>query len=67
VLVAVRQWGDRYLADPEGPPMRTVHRDCGESVHAVLRCEAGHDVDSPRDILPRPGPGARPAHPAHPG
>jgi DNA-binding HxlR family transcriptional regulator len=59
VLVAVREWGDRYLADPAGPPMLTVHRACGAEVHTCLRCEAGHDVGSPRDIVPIPGPGAR--------
>ncbi|BCJ67850.1 winged helix-turn-helix transcriptional regulator [Polymorphospora rubra] len=59
VLVAVLEWGDRYLADPEGPPLSTAHRDCGAPVRAVLRCAAGHDVTEPRDVLPRPGPGAR--------
>src|ERR1044071_9051071 len=32
ILVALREWGDRYLADPDGPPLLTVHRDCGASV-----------------------------------
>jgi DNA-binding HxlR family transcriptional regulator len=59
VLVAVREWGDRYLADAEGPPLATVHRDCGAEVRVRLRCEAGHEIDSPRDVVPRPGPGAR--------
>lgn len=59
VIAAVRQWGDTYLADPDGPPLLTVHRDCGAQVHAVLRCESGHDVTSARDVVPRPGPGAR--------
>ncbi len=58
VLVAVKDWGDRYLADPVGPPLTTEHRECGEVVHAVLRCEAGHLLTSPRDVVPRPGPGA---------
>jgi len=59
VLVAVREWGDRYLADPEGPPLQTVHRDCGALVDTHLRCRAGHEVGSPRDVVPSPGPGAR--------
>jgi DNA-binding HxlR family transcriptional regulator len=59
ILVAVRQWGDRYLADPDGPALRTEHRDCGAQVHSELRCEAGHLVGSVRDVLPGPGPGAR--------
>jgi len=27
-------------------------------VHAVLRCEAGHDIATMRQVQPRPGPGA---------
>jgi DNA-binding HxlR family transcriptional regulator len=64
VLVAVRDWGDRYLADPGGPPLRTVHADCEAQVHAVLRCEAGHDVSTMRQVQPRPGPGAARLGPA---
>ena len=60
VMVAVLQWGDRYLADPEGSPLSAVHRDCGAAVHSELRCAAGHPVDNPRDVLARPGPGAHP-------
>ncbi len=59
ILVAVREWGDRYLADPEGPPLTTVHRECGAEVDIVLRCVAGHELASPREVAGRPGPGAR--------
>lgn len=58
VLIAVREWGDAYLADPQGPPMINVHRDCGEVVHTELRCAAGHRITQYRDVVPRPGPGA---------
>ncbi len=58
VLIAVADWGDRYLADPEGPPVEFAHRDCGARVRPVLECEAGHRLDRPRDIATRPGPGA---------
>jgi DNA-binding HxlR family transcriptional regulator len=59
VLTAVLAWGDRYLADREGSPIELVHRDCGARVRAPLRCVAGHEVRSMRDVSPRPGPGAR--------
>jgi DNA-binding HxlR family transcriptional regulator len=59
VLVALREWGDRYLADAAGPPLQTVHRDCGEPVHVELHCDAGHELE-PRAVVPRPGPGLRP-------
>ncbi len=58
VLLALQSWGDRYLADPEGPPIEFVHRDCGELLHLVLRCEAGHELERSRDAAGRVGPGA---------
>lgn len=63
VLVAVAAWGDRYLADPDGPPIAFVHRDCGAPVEVHVRCTEGHDVTRDRDIVGRPGPGIRPATP----
>ncbi len=59
VLVAVAQWGDRYLADPGGPPVAFAHRDCEAPVEVQVRCAAGHDVTEPRAIVSRPGPGVR--------
>lgn len=59
VLIALAAWGDRYLADPAGPPLEFVHRDCGSPVHAEMRCADGHLVADNRAVLPRPGPGAR--------
>ncbi|MFI1992771.1 winged helix-turn-helix transcriptional regulator [Actinoplanes sp. NPDC020271] len=58
VLIALAGWGNRYLADPEGPPIRFAHRDCGAEVHAGIGCAEGHEVTDHRDVLPRPGPGA---------
>jgi DNA-binding HxlR family transcriptional regulator len=43
VLVALMQWGDRWL-DDRGGPVELRHRDCGERVTAELRCAAGHEV-----------------------
>ncbi len=59
VLVALQQWGDAYLGDPEGPPAVFVHRGCDEPVDLVLRCRAGHEVSRTRDVVGRLGPGAR--------
>ena len=60
VLVAVADWGDRYLVDPEGPPVEFIHRECGSPVHSVLECGKGHRVGRPRDVVTRVGPGAQP-------
>lgn len=58
ILVAMADWGDRHLADPEGPPAEFRHRGCGEQVHVSLVCDAGHAVGVHRDVEPQPGPGA---------
>ncbi len=60
VLVAVAHWGDRYLADPEGPPVEFEHRGCGATVAVDLRCGAGHRLADPREAATRPGPGIKP-------
>jgi DNA-binding HxlR family transcriptional regulator len=59
VMIAVSEWGNRYLSDPEGPPLAFAHRDCGAEVHTELHCADGHRVEAYRDVLPQPGPGAR--------
>jgi DNA-binding HxlR family transcriptional regulator len=45
VLVALMQWGNRWL-DDRGGPIELLHRDCGETVGLELRCAAGHKVDT---------------------
>jgi DNA-binding HxlR family transcriptional regulator len=59
VLVALLEWGDRYLGDADGPPITLNHRDCGEPVHLEVHCAAGHTVE-PRAVRATPGPGRRP-------
>lgn len=57
-VVALMQWGDRWTADPEGPPVQLRHHDCGQPVGVELRCVGGHGPLSARDTEPVPGPGA---------
>jgi DNA-binding HxlR family transcriptional regulator len=59
VLVALMEWGDRYEGDADGPPILLRHRDCGEPVQLQLTCEAGHVLESAREVTPVPGPAAR--------
>jgi DNA-binding HxlR family transcriptional regulator len=59
VLVALMEWGDRYEGDADGPPILLRHRDCGEPVRLQLTCEAGHVLESARELTPVPGPAAR--------
>jgi len=58
VLLALLAWGDRYTTGPEGPPLETVHDDCGHTFHMVPTCShCGESID-PRHVHSRPGPGA---------
>jgi DNA-binding HxlR family transcriptional regulator len=59
VLVALMEWGDRHALGSAGPQVMLRHRDCGEPVRLQLACEAGHILESAREVTPVPGPGAR--------
>ncbi len=41
VLIALLNWGDRWLADG-APPVAVRHQGCGGPVRAELRCALGH-------------------------
>jgi DNA-binding HxlR family transcriptional regulator len=58
VLIALKQWGDRNLADPSGAPWEVHHRDCGGEVGVAVYCEAGHGPLSPSQTAGLPGPTA---------
>jgi DNA-binding HxlR family transcriptional regulator len=59
VVIAIMAFGDKHLADPEGPPVRLEHAGCGAAVKPQLACEDGHQLASPREISLTPGPSAR--------
>ena len=57
ILVALMQWGDRWLTDGAAP-VQLVHEPCGSEIHLELHCwTCGEDL-SPTEITSRPGPGA---------
>jgi DNA-binding HxlR family transcriptional regulator len=43
-LVALAQWGDKYLAGSSGPPLLWRHDGCGAPVSAKVCCAKGHEV-----------------------
>ena len=53
-LVALMEWGDRYLAADGDVPMELRHRDCGAPVRLALTCEEGHTLDGAREVRPVP-------------
>ncbi|TDC97150.1 transcriptional regulator [Nonomuraea deserti] len=58
LMVALMHWGDKYLTNDDGPPVRLTHRGCGAPVEQHFRCADGHEVGGPREITPIPGEGA---------
>ncbi|NJP90023.1 helix-turn-helix transcriptional regulator [Nonomuraea sp. FMUSA5-5] len=65
-LIALLEWGDKYLAGPEGPSVVVRHRPadddeeaCGEPVRVTLECAGGHTHLPSSAVHRAPGPGAR--------
>jgi DNA-binding HxlR family transcriptional regulator len=56
VLMSLLEWGDKYLADDDGPSVVLTHKDCGAPIHVTMLCGDGHEVPSARDVRPIPGP-----------
>jgi DNA-binding HxlR family transcriptional regulator len=55
VLMALMQWGDRWVA-ADGGPIEVRHRGCGAHVGVHLQCDAGHEVaygDLERTVRPQ--------------
>ncbi|GAA2813657.1 winged helix-turn-helix transcriptional regulator [Nonomuraea dietziae] len=59
ILVALMHWGDKYVADDDGPPVLLTHRDCGAALEQHFRCADGHEVEGPREVTALPGSGAK--------
>jgi len=58
VLDAMRRWGDRWAAPPDGPPMELVHRACGHHVTPTLHCDRCGEPLAQGDVRLVYGPGA---------
>ncbi|WP_228002500.1 winged helix-turn-helix transcriptional regulator [Nocardia australiensis] len=56
ILLAIRDWGDIYMA-PEGPPVEYRHRDCTGEAHVKLECDVCGTELTAREVMPLPGPG----------
>jgi len=55
-LVALLAWGDRHSPNPDGPPMRIVHKQCGGAVSDRGICESCGKLLHARDARAVPGP-----------
>lgn len=48
VLLALMRWGDAWMADPQGPPVTLVHRECGHKTTPALTCSHCGGAIEPR-------------------
>jgi DNA-binding HxlR family transcriptional regulator len=57
VLVALTEWGDRWIAE-HGAPIVYHHEDCGGQVRQHVCCDRCGEEPAPGAVVARPGPGA---------
>lgn len=50
VCLALMAWGDRWLADADGPPLELTHRRCGAVTRPVVACSACGEPLAARDV-----------------
>jgi DNA-binding HxlR family transcriptional regulator len=56
LIVAMLEWGDRWMAGSAGAPVELVHRPCGHSIKPELTCPECKSKIVPREMSARPGP-----------
>jgi hypothetical protein len=58
VIIALTQWGDRWLRQEQGAPVKFIERNSGEVIPEVrVRSKDGRQLTT-RDLAMIPGPGA---------
>jgi DNA-binding HxlR family transcriptional regulator len=59
VLLALMRWGDRWAADPAGPPVTIVHHGCDAVTEPTMTCSECGEPLRAAEVGARGGPGAR--------
>lgn len=60
VLIALMQWGDRWITGPGREPLRVVERRTGRDIPRIALRGSDGTLLALRDLLTLPGPGAEP-------
>src|SRR5258705_3578939 len=55
VITSLLGWGDRWMADEDGPPIELVHRNCGHRMVPVPSCPHCGERVTARDVTAQPG------------
>jgi DNA-binding HxlR family transcriptional regulator len=54
-LIALLEWGDKWKADANGPPIFLRHLNCGHRLHGRLACSECCETVHPKQVSPEPG------------
>jgi DNA-binding HxlR family transcriptional regulator len=54
VITALLAWGDRWMADADGPPLVLTHRPCGRKMVPRQVCPHCGDPIDPHDVDAKP-------------
>jgi DNA-binding HxlR family transcriptional regulator len=57
-IIALLNWGDRWINDAVRAPLLVRHKDCGARVQTQVVCVRGHASLKLQDVVSTPGPGA---------
>jgi DNA-binding HxlR family transcriptional regulator len=58
IVVALLQWGDKYLGNPDKPSIVLKHTVCGKDADPHLVCGSCNRAIDLAEVVPTPGPGA---------
>ena len=61
VTLALLQWGDRWLADDDGPPLILHHKTCGHRLEPVMCCAHCGEPIKAREVTYENGPAIKKA------
>jgi DNA-binding HxlR family transcriptional regulator len=50
VILSLMAWGDRWAPTPDGPPVRLVHKACGQEFHPEPVCPHCQGPATPRSV-----------------
>ena len=61
-ILGMLEWGNAYLADPQGPAVLVKHRDCGGDVKLEMRCTIDRKIVGIDELEDERGPSFKTRH-----
>jgi len=51
IILTLNEWGDRWLAGRQGPPLALTHLPCGAPLHAMVACDGCGEEIKAHEVL----------------